>query len=90
MEGLVFLGPAFDAGGIGPAERAARRGKGRRPFPLRAKPAPTGTSEVLRKRHQIKDRQRENREKEGMEKGYVGDTMYQMNYGIRWKGRCPI
>jgi hypothetical protein len=26
--------------------------------------------------------------KEGMEKGYIGDTTYQMNYGIRWKGYC--
>jgi hypothetical protein len=56
-------------------------------FLIRAKPTPTGTSEVLGKRHPIEGRQRK---KERKKEGMIGDATYQMNCGIREKGRCPI
>jgi hypothetical protein len=64
----------------GPRSGPPGREKAKGLFLFRAKPAPTDTSEILGKRRQIKGRQRE---KEGMKKGYLGDTIYQMNYGAR-------
>jgi hypothetical protein len=58
---VLFLGPAFDAEDIGPAKRTAWRGKGQRPFPFQAKPAPTGINEAPRKHRQTKEGQRKKR-----------------------------